>query len=102
MDSTLARLQQWYAAQCDGDWEHDSGIQIETLDNPGWRVNINLEGTDLEARAFTPIEHGLDSDSTTDWHRIWVAESRFEGAGDPTKLAFILEQFLAWAERPGG
>ncbi|MGL4464545.1 MAG: Imm53 family immunity protein [Planctomycetia bacterium] len=25
---TLARLQDWYAAQCDGDWEHQQGIRI--------------------------------------------------------------------------
>jgi hypothetical protein len=25
----LDRLQAWYADQCDGDWEHDEGIEIE-------------------------------------------------------------------------
>lgn len=100
MDSTLTRIQAWYAAQCDGDWEHGYGIHIETLDNPGWRISINLEGTDLESRPFGPVEHGLEDDSTTDWHRIWIENNRFEGAGDPTKLVFMLEQFLAWAERP--
>ena len=100
MESVLARLQQWYAAQCDGDWEHGYGIQIETLDNPGWRININLEGTDLKGIPFVPVEHGLKDDST-DWHRIWVENKQFQGAGDPTKLIFILDQFLVWAERAG-
>ena len=99
MDSTLARIQRWYAAQCDGDWEHGSGIRIDTLDNPGWRVAIDIAGTDLEGRTFTPIKRGLEEDSTTDWHSIRVIQNRFEGAGDPTKLAFILDQFLAWAQR---
>jgi hypothetical protein len=102
MDSTLARIQTWYACQCDGDWEHGYGIHIETLDNPGWRININVEGTDLEGRPFVPVERGLGDDSTTDWHRIWVEDNRFQGTGDPTKLIFILEQFLAWANLPGG
>ena len=100
MDSTLARLQQWYAAQCDGDWEHGLGIRIDTLDNPGWRVTIDLAGTDLQGRTFTPIERGLEEDATTDWHCIRVAQNRFEGTGDPTKLAFILDHFMAWAKRP--
>jgi hypothetical protein len=32
----IRELQQWYLAQCDGDWEHEWGVQIGTLDNPGW------------------------------------------------------------------
>jgi hypothetical protein len=33
---TLTWLQAWYAEQCDGDWEHQFGVSVETLDNPGW------------------------------------------------------------------
>ena len=36
----LSYLTAWFARQCDGDWEHDLGIRIETLDNPGWAVDI--------------------------------------------------------------
>jgi ribosomal protein L37E len=38
MDDLLSKLSDWYAAQCDGDWEHEFGIHIGTLDNPGWSV----------------------------------------------------------------
>jgi hypothetical protein len=31
----LSRLQAWYFAQCDGEWEHSYGIHIENCDNPG-------------------------------------------------------------------
>ncbi|WP_239135544.1 Imm53 family immunity protein, partial [Actinoplanes derwentensis] len=27
----LTWLQGWYATQCDGDWEHEYGVSIETL-----------------------------------------------------------------------
>jgi hypothetical protein len=101
MDSTFTRIQRWYAAQCDGDWEHEYGIRIETIDNPGWRVRIHLEGTDLAGRRFAPREYGLRDDSATDWHRIWVENNCFEGAGDPSKLEFILGQFLDWAALTG-
>jgi len=38
-------LQKWYADHCDGDWEHEYGIVIETLDNPGWSIVIDLKNT---------------------------------------------------------
>ena len=53
-DNPISWLQNWYTTQCDGDWEHDYGITIGTLDNPGWYVVINLVETPLEAAAFEP------------------------------------------------
>ena len=41
-------LQDWYKNQCNDEWEHDYGITIGTLDNPGWDVKIDLIGTSLE------------------------------------------------------
>jgi len=38
----LRELQDWYLSQCDGDWEHQNGINIVSLDNPGWTVDIAL------------------------------------------------------------
>ena len=43
--TALQRLEQWFAARCNGDWEHASGVTIETLDNPGWRLWVDLTGT---------------------------------------------------------
>src|SRR5664280_3839686 len=48
----LQQLQGWYESQCDGDWEHTYGLRIETLDNPGWSLTVDLEDTDLEAKEF--------------------------------------------------
>ncbi|MEU5895079.1 Imm53 family immunity protein [Streptomyces venezuelae] len=45
-------LQSWYRSQCDGDWKHEFGIRIETLDNPGWNIEIDLTGTDVEGRTL--------------------------------------------------
>ncbi len=44
MDS-VQWLQTWYQAQCDNDWEHQYGVKIDSLDNPGWMVSIDLFGT---------------------------------------------------------
>lgn len=43
--SAITRLQKWFAAQCNGDWEHLNGIKIETTDNPGWWVQVDISGT---------------------------------------------------------
>jgi hypothetical protein len=44
----IEQIQAWYAAQCDGDWEHQYGVSIETLDNPGWRVIVDFSGSSLD------------------------------------------------------
>ncbi len=93
---TLSRLQQWYESYCDGDWEHGYGVSIITLDNPGWMVKINLEGTELEDRPFLAIE---DLEPEYDWIRCWVEENTFHGVGGPQKLAEIIEAFLNWADK---
>lgn len=41
----MQRLQEWFAKHCNGEREHMSGVRIETTDNPGWWIKIELEGT---------------------------------------------------------
>jgi hypothetical protein len=57
--STLAQLQTWYSHQCNGEWEHSSGVIIQSCDNPGWWVKINLIGTPLQTQPFTEIAEGV-------------------------------------------
>jgi hypothetical protein len=52
MRDDLLWIENWYQAQCDGDWEHEFGITIETVDNPGWYLTINLTNTNLENVEF--------------------------------------------------
>jgi hypothetical protein len=100
MDGILQALQKWYADQCDGDWEHGSGIEITTLDNPGWLVKIDLVGTELEARSFEPISDPVDApdfEQSDHWLHCSITNGVWQGAGDETKLLVILQTFLAWA-----
>lgn len=41
--TAIQRIRTWFAGQCDGDWEHQNGVKIETTDNPGWSVKIDLD-----------------------------------------------------------
>jgi len=57
MVDELEWLEQWYAAQCVGDWAEDRGVKIDTLDNPGWLLKVDLRGTDLEGRMADALVH---------------------------------------------
>lgn len=96
MDDLLARLQQWYSRHCDASWEHQYGICIETLDNPGWRLEVDLAGTPLLLVAFTDLSVER---TTTDWVRCRVQDGKFEGFGGPENLRELLLSFLKWAEQ---
>lgn len=94
----LTELQKWFASNCDGDWEHEFGVKIGTLGNPGWFVEIDLKATRLAEHAFITVDH---DQSDSDWIRCWVEESKFNGVGDPSKLEAILQTFIDWAKTIG-
>ena len=95
MSNELSELQRWYAAQCDGDWEHQQGVEIGTLDNPGWRVEIDLAGTSLEGITFREVKENYEHE--TEWLRCWIEENKFQAAGGPQQLARMIRIFLDWA-----
>lgn len=90
----LHYLQSWYLAQCNGEWEHVRGVIIETLDNPGWLVTIDLIQTALEDRAMIPIR---EERSQNDWLSCSVESNQFRGYGDAGKLEAICGVFQTWA-----
>jgi hypothetical protein len=94
---TLTWLQAWYAAQCDGDWEHGYGLLIETLDNPGWFLRVDLAGTALSGRIFDRREIHR---SEHDWLSVQLVDNRFEAACGPLNLGEAVHEFRLWAEGP--
>jgi Immunity protein 53 len=96
----LDELRDWYCAQCDGDWEHTYGVVIETLDNPGWKVKIDLRDTILEDAPFPAIISG-NSEEHEFWIDCRVDAKQFHGAGDTSRLEEIISHFIRWAkDRP--
>ena len=95
--SVLVELRDWYSAQCDGDWEHSFGVVIETLDNPGWWVKIDLRDTILETVPYTEFSVG-DGDEDVSWINCKRDSRQWHGMGDPSRLEEILECFLRWAK----
>jgi len=98
--STIERVQHWYQSHCNGDWEHGEGIEITTIDNPGWRVTIHITDTELADVPFETVE--LDYEHETNWLRCWVENGRFECACGPLLLEKVLAIFLDWAEMSSG
>ena len=88
-------LENWYSSHCNGEWEECYGIKIQTLDNPGWFVEIELSETPLATKSFTPINI---ENSEEDWVICKVENERFYGFGDPNKLSYIISIFKEWNE----
>jgi hypothetical protein len=91
----LSLLQSWYLAQCDGDWEHQYGVSLTTLDNPGWRLKIDLWGTDLEDRTLDRI---TIERTEKNWISYWVEKNEFQAAMGPQNLVEAIGVFLRWCK----
>jgi hypothetical protein len=89
-------LEHWYSSQCNGDWEHNYGVTIESIDNPGWRVKIDLNGTRYAALPNFDIKENYDSDS--EWMVCKIVEGVYEGVAGPFMLGPIIQTFRSWIE----
>jgi hypothetical protein len=83
-------LQTWYQKHCNGDWEHQYGISITTIDNPGWSIIIDLIYTKMQ-----DLEIGIKNFDVTknNWYGFKVTNGKFEGFGDPSKLETLILSF---------
>jgi hypothetical protein len=92
-------LQSWYQSQCDGDWEHEFGIRIETLDNPGWHIEIDLTGTDTEGRTLPKTDMWKSPDGR--W--LWLSSNgeKFEASCDPISMDHAILRFKELVEGGG-
>lgn len=88
-------IEKWFLSQCDGGWEHSYSIKIESLDNPGWGLTIDIAETVLHNLI---IPYKLIENSANDWYGIKVENQVFEAYGDPMKLEFLLLEFKKIAE----
>jgi hypothetical protein len=91
MLSPLQHLQEWYAARCNGEWEHEFGISIETVDNPGWRIEINLKKTPYENCVFQKTDREYNQ---ADWMHCWVSDCVFIITCSPLNLDAGVRTFV--------
>jgi Immunity protein 53 len=61
-------------------WERSFGVEIGTLDNPGWSLKVDLTDTPLAGWAFDRREtHRTEHDGVV----CWVEEAQFNAACGP-------------------
>jgi len=88
-------IQDWFVSHCDKKWDEIHCIKIETIDNPGWLVRIEISDTELVNKPFSEVDIDI---SESDWIMCRIKGGQFEGVGDATKLSRILQIFRQWAE----
>jgi hypothetical protein len=94
--AVLRWLEDSYQRHCNGEWEHAYGVQIESLDNPGWIVRVDLKGTELEQ---TPLESIQEARTETEWINCSRTAEQFGAAGGIRNLIELVSVFRDWAER---
>jgi hypothetical protein len=94
----VEKIQTWYSSQCDGDWEHEYGVNIFTIDNPGWGVSFDLEGTTLSGLKIPDQEN---ENNESDWFSIRIRDNVLHGTGDQLKLDFLLNKLMEILELHG-
>ena len=94
----ISEIELWYKLQCNSIWEHHYGISIQTIDNPGWEIKINLTGTpysDLGSKHFRYDR------SDVDWIDCKIENGVFYAYGGPMNLGEMLEYFIKTCKLQG-
>jgi hypothetical protein len=94
MGDGLGALQAWFAAHCDGNWEQEYGVTIQTVEEPGWELRVDLVGTRLEGTAL-PRQAVARAE---DWCEMWCDGFTFYAVGGPHDLDELLASFVSFAE----
>jgi hypothetical protein len=96
--NSLEFLTQWYRNECDGDWEHQHCIRIETIDNPGWKLEVDISETILSGSKFpyNILELTLDR-----WLGVKCDNDVFSAFGDTFSLNDIIDLFKLFVEGKG-
>lgn len=111
----LAWLMQWYDSNCDSDWEHQYGVKIDNLDNPGWTLTVDLLGTRLAGRKLEKVWLEISAverfnvwdtgdfvrTSRLDWIAAEADGDKFNASGGPQRLRDLIHMFRNWAAHDG-
>jgi hypothetical protein len=89
MNDLILALQNWYASQCNGTWEHSFGVEISNIDNPGWKIKI----TGTSAKKIINFSSERDE---FDWIVVKGGETEFSGYGGLKNLQELFTLAVDW------
>ena len=94
--SIINWLEEWYESNCNGDWEHCyNNVEISTLDNPGWRLRVNVTQTIYEDAIFKDV---IIERTDNDWVHCRKKDGNIDCAGGSRNLSEMLEIVKQWME----
>jgi len=82
-------LEKWFSMNS------NSSIFIKTIDNPGWKVTIDIGSTKINNKLFSTID--IDKNEN-DWFNCWLENNYFEGRGGEKNLQDIIHAFTEWSD----
>jgi Immunity protein 53 len=94
--SVLDEIQSWFRDQCNGEWEVENRVYVESLDNPGWHVKVDIQGSSIENRQFEDLRIKRTKDN---WVYCQIEEHFFHAYGGALNLPELLYIFLEWARQ---
>ncbi len=96
MSGTLSELGRWLVAQGPAYQAAEGRVHIDTLDNPGWSIKVELDGSDLAGRLLPMVEFNR---TETDWCHCFTRDGKFMAFGGPGNLSEIIGRFIAWTQK---
>lgn len=94
INNELDWFQNWYGQCCKIQDEAKCSITIDTIDNPGWFVTIDIADFSLAAKPLLKVNREY---SEHEWIQCWVKDAVFYGVGGPGNLPSVLSTFRLWA-----
>ena len=94
--SEIDWLEAWYVLWCDGDWEHQYGLEFGTLsDQHGWTLLADLTDTQFEHCESRGVDVVRGPE---DWITCNADAMAFRGKCGPWNLAEMVENFRQWSQ----
>lgn len=92
----IEKLIAWYADNCDGDWEHQNGFIIRTLDNPGLSIVIDLVEFEYGEPETNQVLLSIgDPDTDKSWLQIKYRNGKLVALSSVDKFSEALEYVIS-------
>jgi len=89
--SGFHKLIEWHISKCDGDWEHQSGFEILTYDNPAIGLKIKIDDTELDNTTRKLVWNNEDE---KDWIVAQIIDGRYEATSSLNNYEMLFEIFF--------